>query len=74
MDVLRASICRVLQEAGFTKVCVHWGPRLLSDEHCANRFDAILSFFCTYQNNETILSRIVTGDKTWVHYVTPETK
>ncbi len=71
IDVSRASICRVLQKAGFTKVCVRWVPRLLSD---ANHFDAALSFFCMYQNDKTILSRIVTGDKTWVLYITSETK
>ncbi len=48
IDVSHASICRVLQEAGFMKVCACWVPPLLSDEHRANRFDAALSFLCVY--------------------------
>ncbi len=74
IDVSRASICRVLREAGYTKVCARWVPRLLSHEHRTNRLEAALSFLTAYHDDPTILSRVVTGDESWVHYVTPETK
>lgn len=74
IDVSPASIYRTLEEAGFSKVCARWVPRLLSDEHRTKRLDSALTFLTAYERDTSILHRIVTGDETCVHYVTPTTK
>ncbi len=60
-DISCASICRVLQETGFTKVCVRWVPQLLSNEHRANCFDAALSLLLVTKHG-------------YIKYLTPEIK
>lgn len=44
INVSDASICRVLKEAGFRKVCASWVPPLLTDENRLKRLETALSF------------------------------
>jgi len=48
---------------------------MLTEEHKTKRLVSALSFLKQYSNKmDDFLSHIVTGDKTWVAYVTPESK
>ena len=60
---------------GFNKVCVRWIPRLLTKEMKSQRETSAISLMSRFEAEEhAFLSRIVTGDETWVHYHTPESK
>lgn len=62
-------------QLGYRKVCAHWVPRVLSDMHKNQHFEAALSFLQRYSTDgPQFLSRIITGDESWVQHYTPETK
>lgn len=76
IHVGRATIHRILSEQlELSKVSARWVPRNLTDEHRQKRMGAALEMLTRYnQGGEEFLDRIVTGDETWFHYWTPETK
>ncbi|UYV75847.1 hypothetical protein LAZ67_13001551 [Cordylochernes scorpioides] len=54
---------------------VVWVPRLLSENHKQQRMEAARAFLEMHQRDgDQLFSRIVTGDESWVHHSTPETK
>ena len=62
-------------ELGFHKVCARWVPRELTAEHKHERVEICQRLLDRYKNEgEAFLSRIVTGDETWVHHYAPESK
>ncbi|GFV97322.1 uncharacterized protein TNCV_2038321 [Trichonephila clavipes] len=65
----------VTEDLNFKKLCSQWVPRLLTSEHKEKRFAISLDFLIGYKKEgDNMLSRIVTGDKTWVSHITPESK
>lgn len=65
----------VSERLNYRKLCSRWVPKMLSDEHKTKRLGSALSFIERYSNEgDDFLSHIVTGDETWVAYVTPESK
>ncbi|KAL4142110.1 hypothetical protein QTP88_004631 [Uroleucon formosanum] len=59
----------------FRKLCARWVPKILTDEHRVKRQGSALQFLSRYEEEgDKFLSRIVTGDETWVSHVTPESK
>ena len=60
---------------GYRKVSARWVPRQLTEQHKRRRVE-ICQTLLTRNNNEgeEFLGRIVTGDETWVHYYSPESK
>ncbi|GBM11815.1 hypothetical protein AVEN_26749-1 [Araneus ventricosus] len=57
------------------KLCARWFPKMLSDHHKTQRIGAALTFLqCYHHDGDEFLDKIVTGDETWVHYETEETK
>ena len=59
----------------FRKVSARWVPRWPTPElreRCVDACEELLWRF--EQEGEGFLARIVTGDKTWVHFHQPETK
>lgn len=59
----------------YRKLCARWVPKMLSDHHKTQRMGAALTFLQRYHDEgEDFLSKIVTGDETWVLYETEETK
>ncbi len=74
--VSHMTIQRILhKELGFRRVCARWVPHDLNEQNKNNRMAAALDFLMRYNNEgEALLDRIVTGDETWVHHVTPSTK
>ncbi|UYV83572.1 hypothetical protein LAZ67_23001497 [Cordylochernes scorpioides] len=59
----------------FRKVCARWVPRLLLENHKQQRMEAARAFLEMHQRDgDQLFSRILTGDESWVHHSTPETK
>ncbi len=57
------------------KVAARWVPRLLLDEDKKRWMGAALEFLLEYNEvGDEILDRIGTGDESWVHFWTPESK
>jgi len=75
-DVSKTSIDKILTEhLGYHKICARWVPRMLTDDHKKQRVEAATKFLADYEaGGEEFLDSIVTGDETWAHYLTPETK
>ena len=62
-------------QLNFRKVCARWVPKQLTAENQQIRMGLALENLCRYHSEgEHMLSRIVTGDETWVHYFQPESK
>ena len=60
-------------ELGLHKVCARWVPRELTAEHKRKRVEICQRLLNRYKNEgKEFLSRIVTGDETWVHHYEPE--
>jgi len=75
-DCSRASVGRIVRDVfGMRKLSSRWVPRLLTEEHKANRMGAALDFLTRFnEEGVSLLDRVVTGDETWVHHTTPESK
>ncbi|UYV67987.1 hypothetical protein LAZ67_5002717, partial [Cordylochernes scorpioides] len=59
----------------FRKVCARWVPRLLSENHKQQRMEAARAFLeMNRRDGNQLFFRIVTGDESWVHHSTSETK
>ncbi|GFN93130.1 histone-lysine N-methyltransferase SETMAR [Plakobranchus ocellatus] len=75
---------------GYRKVSARWNPKMLSYEHKRQRvkISQILLHRCQQEGDETVdvgpggdhrirnklLEHLITGDETWLHLGTPETK
>ena len=60
---------------GYNKVSARWMPRQFTEEHKRRRMEICQTLLNRYNNEgEAFLSRIVTGDESWVHHYSPETK
>ncbi|UYV69280.1 hypothetical protein LAZ67_6003100 [Cordylochernes scorpioides] len=52
-----------------------WVPKMLTEDYKRQRVEVAQKFLdCRETDGEEFLDSIVTGDETWVHYTTPETK
>jgi len=60
---------------GFHKVCARWVPKELTEEQKNNHVAICQCLLDRYANEgEAFLTRLVTGDETWVHHFAPESK
>jgi hypothetical protein len=75
-NLSRGTIWDIVHERlGYRKVCSRWFPRQLTDEHKNTRMGSSLMLLQRYEeHDEAFLSRIVTGEETWVFHSTPESK
>ncbi|UYV65722.1 hypothetical protein LAZ67_3005238 [Cordylochernes scorpioides] len=76
IEIRRSSIGIIMSDVlNFLKVCTRWVPRLLLENHKQQRMEAARAFLEMHQRDgDQLFSRIVTGDVSWVHHSTPETK
>ncbi|UYV74111.1 hypothetical protein LAZ67_11002144 [Cordylochernes scorpioides] len=76
IEIRRSSIGTIMSDVlNFLKVCTRWVPRLLLENHNQQRMEAARAFLEMHQRDgDQLFSRIVTGDESWVHHSTPETK
>lgn len=69
------SVCRILKVLALKKVCARWVPRMLTVAHKETRKTVCSELLEQYENGgDEFLGRIVTGDETWLHHFSPETK
>ncbi len=75
-DCSRTSISRIIHdELQYRKVSARWVPRLLTNDHKSKRLAAALRFKeMLEREGDDLFARIVTGDETWLHHFTPESK
>ena len=80
----------VNNKLSYRKVSARWVPKMLTDEHKRQRveFSQILLHRCQQEGDEIVdigpdgehqaknklLEHLITGDETWIHLSTPETK
>jgi hypothetical protein len=59
----------------YHKLCARWLPEMLIDDYKTKHMGAALNFLVRYHNEgDEFLNHIVTGDETWISYVTPGNK
>ncbi|XP_052823631.1 uncharacterized protein LOC128247664 [Octopus bimaculoides] len=62
-------------ELGFHKICARWMSRKLTTKHQRKPLEVCQRLLDRYDNEgEELLSKIVTGDETWVHHYETESK
>ena len=76
IDVSAGSIDTIIHEhLLYSNVTARWVPKMLTEQHKQARVSACQQLLDRFSaEGETFLERIVTGDETWVHHYTPETK
>ncbi|UYV71575.1 hypothetical protein LAZ67_8003722 [Cordylochernes scorpioides] len=76
IEIGRSSIGKIMFDVlNFRKACAIWFPRLLSENHKQQRMEAARAFLEMHRRDgDQLFSPIVTGDESWVHQSTPETK
>lgn len=75
-EISRSALYTIVSETlQYRKLCARWVPKMLSDRHKTQRMGAALAFLQRYHDEgPDFLNKIVTGDETWVHFETEETK
>jgi len=75
-EISHGSACDIIHNRlGFRKVCARWVPKEFTEEQKNNRVAICQRLLDRYANKgEAFLTRIVTGDETWVHHFAPESK
>ena len=59
----------------FWKLCVRWVLKMLTEEHKSERQASTLDFLTQYSmEGKNVLSRVVTGNETWVSHEAPKSK
>ena len=63
------------EHLSMSKVCARWVPKMLTPDIKATRVNTSSVLLSRYNvNPENFLSRVVTGDETWVYYYDPPSK
>lgn len=75
LGISEPSVLTILHEKlGMNKVSARWVPRLLTPEQKTRRQQICQNNLDLLEADAEFLTRIVTGDETWVHHWDPETK
>ena len=73
--ISEASVLKILHDdLGMKKVSARWIPRLLTPEQKLYRKEVSRENLAELEWDKIFLSRIITGDETWVHHWNPPTK
>jgi hypothetical protein len=65
----------IREELHYRKIRARWIPRCLTPEIKERRRDVCSVLLAWYEKEgETFLKRIITGDESYMHFVTPESK
>jgi hypothetical protein len=68
VDINGSAHAIVHDDLGYHKVCAQWVPKQLTAQHKQQCTDVVTRFLQHYKEDPSILERIMTGDKTWVHH------
>ena len=64
----------ITEELRMQKICAKIVPKLLSDDQKARRMQVCEDTLQNIQNGPELLTKVITGDETWVFEYDPETK
>jgi hypothetical protein len=65
----------VTEKLGYKKLCTHWVPKMLANDHKPKWMGSALKFIMCYaEEGDEFLDSIVTGEETWGFHHTPESK
>ncbi len=75
-DCDRTSVYKIVHDIlSFYKLASRLVPHLLTEDHKKSRMGTALEFLQAYEREgSSLIGCIVTGDETWVHHNTPESK
>jgi len=75
LDISYGSAYAILHDdLGYRKVCARWVPKERTVVHKRQRLEVVTQFIRQYEEDTSILERIVTSDETWVHHYDLESK
>lgn len=76
LDLPKSVVHEIVHDnLGFRKVSCRWVPKQLTDEHKFLRMGISLQLLERYREPDgDFLDKLITGDETWLHLTTPETK
>ena len=63
-----------MESVGYSKVCAHWVPRPLTDEHKVESIRKRSELIELSERNPTLFERLIMGHETWIHHYEPESK
>src|SRR5258705_4831873 len=76
LDISTGSVHQIIHRSlQYRKVSARWVPRQLTEAHKATRMACSLQHLQRYEREgNTFLDNIITGDESWVHHYTPDSK
>ena len=75
LDISYGSAYAILHDdLGYRKVHARWVPKELTVVNKQQRMEVATQLVRWYEEDPSILERIVTGDETWVHHYDPDSK
>lgn len=75
LGISQATVHRIIQDLQYRRICAKWVPKLLTMEMKAQRKEMCEQLLQRYwQEGETFLQNLVTGDESWVSHYDPELK
>jgi hypothetical protein len=70
----KRTVHEIISDLNGLEVSAHWVLKMLTEEHKSKRMAALLENLCCYQDGESFMESIVTGDETCVYEFTSESK
>lgn len=75
IGIAKGTVCAIIKDLAYRKVCARWVPRQLTTELKQSRLDVCTQMLQRYESDgEQFMSSIITGDESWAHHYEPETK
>jgi hypothetical protein len=74
LPIDKGSVMAFTEELDYSKVCARQMPRMLTDTYKETRNETATDLLHPYHTAEGSLSRIITGNETWVHHFEPQSK
>ena len=74
LGVSHGSAHNIVESLEYSKVCAHWVPRQLTDEHKAERVNCSTELRELSERDNEFFGRLITGDESWIHHYEPESK
>jgi transposase len=75
IGIAKGTVCDIIKDLAYRKVCARWVPRQLTTELKQSRLDVCTQMLQRYESDgEQFLNSIITGDESWAHHYEPETK
>ncbi len=74
VEVSHMTIQHILATKRYTKVCVTWVPKQVTDENKHTQVYTVWKCLAQRTRDPTMISHTVTGDESWILYIIPARK